>query len=165
MSPRSALVAFALAALVLVAAPAVAEEREGWSYRLAHEVMSPFCPGQKLAECPSPNASALREWIIDQERAGVSKAEVERQLLARWGDQLLQAPRAEGFGLFAYAVPIGAMLAGGVLVALALGGRRDEDTAEVDAPAVPEPVRATAAPSGPVDDDDLARIIDEAIAE
>ena len=74
--------------------------------------MSPYCPGRSLVECPSPQATELRLWIQAQERAGVSRESVEARLLQQFGDQLRQAPRAEGFGLWAYLVPAGALLAG-----------------------------------------------------
>jgi len=108
---------------VLFAMPAVAEE-EGWGYELANELMSPFCPGRALAECPSPSADQLRVWILDQERAGVPRAEVEAELYERWGDALRQTPRAEGVGLVAYAVPAVVVLVGGGLLWLFLGRRR-----------------------------------------
>ena len=78
--------------------------------------MSPYCPGRSLVECPSQAATELRLWIQAQERAGAPRAEVEAVLFERFGDQLRHAPRAEGFGLWAYLVPAGALLAGGALV-------------------------------------------------
>jgi cytochrome c-type biogenesis protein CcmH/NrfF len=116
----------ALLALALVAAtasPAAAEQ--GWGYELANELMSPYCPGRALAECPSPQAGELRQWILDQESAGVPRAQVEAQLFQRWGDQLRQAPRATGVGLVAYLIPIFVLIAGGGLVALFLRRQRE----------------------------------------
>jgi len=152
---RGALLAAVLLGLGL---PAAAQDREGWSYQLAHDLMSPFCPGLSLSDCPSPNAAALRAWIIDQEKAGVSKAEVERQLMARWGDQLLQAPRPEGVGLVAYGIPIAATVLGAGLVAFVLRRRRAEAP---DGPAAAAPAASTP----PADDDELARVIDAAIGD
>ncbi len=142
------------------AGSANAQEPAGWSYQLAHDIMSPFCPGLSLSDCPSPNAGALREWIIEQEAAGVSKAEVESQLLARWGDQLLQAPRPEGLGLLAYAIPIGATLLGAGLVAVVILRRRDPPAAEL-APSSPAPSPAVL--TAGTADDDLGRVIDSEI--
>lgn len=117
---------FALLAACLGAAPAVAApelaatEPAGWSYDLANEMMSPFCPGRTLAECPSGSADSLRAWILMQEASGRSRASVEEELLERYGDQILAAPRAEGFGIAAYAVPVVAFLLGGALVVFVL---------------------------------------------
>mgnify|MGYP001813744597 FL=1 len=71
-----------------------AEEKSGWGYQLSKEVMSPYCPGRALSDCPSPQAGELREWIVEQENAGVSRSEVEQELFRVFGDQILQAPRA-----------------------------------------------------------------------
>ena len=78
--------------------------------------MSPFCPGRSIADCPSPQAQTLRMWLIVQEAAGRSRAEVEAELVARYGESMLGAPRAQGFGLTAYAIPAAVVAVGaGVL--------------------------------------------------
>jgi cytochrome c-type biogenesis protein CcmH/NrfF len=100
-----------LVALVLLAA-GLARADERWSERLERELMSPYCPGRSLVECPSPQATELRLWIQAQERAGVPRESVEARLFQQFGDQLRHGPRAEGFGLWAYLVPAGALLAG-----------------------------------------------------
>ena len=53
---------------------ACAEPARGWAYDLMNELMSPYCPGRSLIECPSPDATELRLWIQGQEAAGVSRA-------------------------------------------------------------------------------------------
>ena len=114
---RPALWAAAAAlAFFLAAQSAPAQESEGWAYDLANQIMSPYCPGRTLAECPSPQADTLRMWLIVQEAAGRDRAEVEAELIERFGDTILAAPRPEGFGLAAYLVPVLVFLAGGVLV-------------------------------------------------
>ena len=127
-----------------------ADERSGWGYRLSKEIMSPYCPGRSLSDCPSPQAGELREWIVEQENAGVSRDEVEEELLRVFGDQLLQAPRAEGMGLVAYLIPAAAFAAGGVLVALFLRRQRPEDGGSESA----------SAPGAPLDPD-LERLVEE----
>lgn len=89
-------------------------DRSGWAYRLPQELMSPYCPGRALSECPSPQADELRLWILGQEEEGFTRSEVEEVLFQRFGDQLLQAPRVEGVGLIAYLVPALIILFGGV---------------------------------------------------
>lgn len=157
MSMRWIAYAVLLAALLTVSAmPMAAEEESGWSYQLAHDIMSPFCPGLTLAECPSPDAGALREWIIEQERAGVSQAAVEDLLFERFGDGLLQAPRAEGVGLFAYAIPGVGLLLGGVIVARVVRRRGAGEQSE----AVPA---ASPGPAATRTESDLEREIDAEI--
>jgi len=115
---RRALEPLALAAclaLLAAAAPAGAEA-EPWAYQVWRESMSPYCPGRTLADCPSPQADTLRLWIQLQEVAGRSREDVEAELVERYGDAILAAPRARGLGLAAYALPGVAFVAGGVLL-------------------------------------------------
>jgi cytochrome c-type biogenesis protein CcmH/NrfF len=113
-------------ALALLALSAAARAEAGWSYELWNELMSPFCPGRTLSDCPSGEAERLRAWIVSQEEAGRDVDEVRRELFERFGDGIRQAPAPTGVGLAAYAIPIAAFLAGGSLVGLFLRrqGRR-----------------------------------------
>ena len=112
------------------AVPATPAAEESYGYALARELMSPFCPGRALSDCPSPDAATLRAWILVQEAAGRSREDVEAELLERYGEQLLAAPRARGFGLTAYALPVGAFVGGGAFVALFLRRRTRHDRAD-----------------------------------
>jgi cytochrome c-type biogenesis protein CcmH/NrfF len=145
------------AAFLLTATSARAKEPEGWAYYLANQIMSPYCPGRTLAECPSPQADTLRMWLIVQEAAGRDRAEVEAELSERFGDVILAAPRPEGFGLAAYLVPMLVFLAGGVLVGVVL--RRFTRVRPLPAAGI--------APSQPLDpelDPELERQVDEELA-
>jgi cytochrome c-type biogenesis protein CcmH/NrfF len=154
---KSTLMAGAVIALALAsAAPAwaqAAEEPEGWAYRYFGEVMSPFCPGRTLAACTSGQAESLRMWIMVQEAAGRSRADVHSELLERHGDVILSAPRARGFGVTAYAIPAAIFLAGGLLVVVFLR-RQTRASAE----------RAAEAPPAEPLDPEIERIIDEELA-
>ena len=145
------LLAACLAALALAVTPSVAEE--GWAYDLADEMMSPFCPGRTLAECPSGQAETLRMWLLVQEASGRSREEVEAELLERYGDVILAAPRAEGVGIAAYALPVLAFLAGGVLVFAFL--RRQTRAAAAESAAEPGPAAL---------DPELERMVDEELS-
>jgi len=129
------------------AAPAA--EAPAWAYDMAHELMSPFCPGRALAECPSPQADELRVWILAQARAGATREEVEAQLLGAFGDKIRQAPRPEGVGLVAYVVPALLVVGGALLLWLFL---RRQAGAPPPAPSTVDPVAR---------DPDLERRLDE----
>jgi cytochrome c-type biogenesis protein CcmH/NrfF len=148
--------ALALALAWTAAAPAAAEpageQASSWAYEAAAELMSPFCPGRTLADCPSPNAESLRLWLIVQAAAGRSREEVEAELYERYGDIMRPAPKAEGMGLAAYLIPIAVFGAGGLLVAWFL--RRNT---------APAPVAAAASGPAPLDPE-IERLIDEDIA-
>jgi cytochrome c-type biogenesis protein CcmH/NrfF len=160
VNPIIRVLGITLALCVVLATPSVAEPNsavakvpEGWAYELPNYLMSPFCPGKTLSDCTSPQAASLRMWMIVQEAAGRTRADVEAELLERYGDVLRPAPKPEGFGVTAYAFPIGAFLAGGVLVAVFL--RR-----QTRRPQAPPPAAVSAAALDP----ELERIIDEELA-
>jgi hypothetical protein len=103
MSAPARIVCAALFALAVLVASASAEApaanpgdtAPAWAYDLPNDLMSPFCPGRSLADCPSPDAASLRMWILVQAVAGRTRADVERSSRAlRRGDPL----RAEGRG-------------------------------------------------------------------
>ncbi len=111
--------ACALAALLVTFVPALsarADDAPSWPYDLASDLMSPFCPGRTLADCPSPQAASLKAWIVVQAAAGRTREDVEEELYARYGDVIRSAPKNEGFGVTAYLIPIGVFFAGGGLV-------------------------------------------------
>ena len=118
-----ALCAFVCALPVAAAEPAAAPAATAadaaatrWAYQLAQDLMSPFCPGRSLADCPSPDAASLRMWILVQGAAGRTRADVEEELYARYGEVIRARPKVEGFGAGAYLIPIGVFAAGGGLV-------------------------------------------------
>jgi cytochrome c-type biogenesis protein CcmH len=145
----SALVLLLLGVAWALPAPG-ADERSGWSYQLPKEVMSPYCPGRALSDCPSPQAADLREWIVEQEKAGVSRSEVEQELFRAFGDQILQAPRAEGMGIMAYLIPALVFAAGGALVVFFLRRQRLSTVGGESAP-----------PPDAPRDPDLERLVEE----
>jgi len=164
---RRALV-FVACAVALQAAPPVAGTAvaEGWAYSLAGELLSPYCPGRTLADCPSQDAQTLRVWLITQEAAGRSQADVESELVDRFGEEILGAPPARGFGLMAYVVPFVAFGLGGIVVVVFLrrqvarapeprGG--PESRGEPESRAAPE---SRAVPERPLDPE-LERIVEE----
>ncbi|HEY8493844.1 MAG TPA: cytochrome c-type biogenesis protein CcmH [Myxococcota bacterium] len=109
-------VAALLGALLGGGAPEARAAERPYAIELYNGLMSPYCPGRTLMDCPSEQAAALRQWIAEQERAGRSREEVEEQLYREYGDVILQAPRAEGFGLAAYVFPVIAFFLGGAIV-------------------------------------------------
>jgi len=111
---------FAVGLALPASAEDVGESTPRWATEVTRELMSPFCPGVTIAECPSSQAKSLAAWIVVQADEGRSEEEVMAQLYDRYGDQVRAAPRAEGFGLAAYAVPIAVFLLGGAGVGVFL---------------------------------------------
>ncbi|HEY8156285.1 MAG TPA: cytochrome c-type biogenesis protein CcmH [Myxococcota bacterium] len=148
-----ALAALGLGLALLGGAASAAQAAEGWAYEMANEMMSPFCPGRSIADCPSPQAQTLRMWLIVQESAGRPRAEVEAELVSRYGESILGAPPAKGIGLTAYLIPVAVVAAGAALLTWFL--RRQTRAA-------PIPKLAGA---GAALDPELERLVDEKLAE
>lgn len=157
------IVASLLASMICAGAASAIEGAPPWSYAMAHELMSPYCPGRTLAECPSPQAMELRFWILSQAAAGATEAEVNAMLTQRFGDVLLASPRAEGWGLSAYVIPIAFFLLGGPVVVLII--RRLTTGSAAAAGLSAEPVYATATATPTTIDADLERQLESELGE
>jgi cytochrome c-type biogenesis protein CcmH/NrfF len=101
--------------LVLLAAPAAAAP-EDVANDISLEIMSPFCDGVTLHDCPSQEAQALRARIQEWAGRGHSKGEIINRLEREFGPGILGAPKAEGSGFLAWLPPL-AVLAAGVATA------------------------------------------------
>lgn len=100
------------------------ERADAGARQIYQEVMSPYCPGLLLANCPSAPAERLRQQIHSAIVAGVSTDAVRAQLIERFGDRVLAAPVARGFGLAAWLTPALFVAAGGVVAVVWLRRRR-----------------------------------------
>ena len=123
---QSTLLAAALALVVASAAGtagrAVAADEESGreigrrAYALSRDLMSPYCPGRTLADCPSPDAAAVRQEIRSRMRSGESAERVRADLELRFGDAVSGVPRSA----IGWLIPALLVAGGGVLVVVAL---------------------------------------------
>lgn len=120
-------------------------------------VLSPFCPGLLLSNCPSPAADSLRTAIAERVERGDTRAEIEAELYATYGESIRGAPKAEGFGLVAWLAPAVALLVGGVWIALWLRGASSRRSRRVAATPAPAPVLVSAGAEA-ARADELARL-------
>ena len=117
MKRAAALLALAVS---LLASPAFAAP-EDVANEVAQEVMSPYCPGVTLHDCPSSSAQEMREEITAWARAGMSKDEIMGRLEDEFGSSIRAVPRGGG-GVFAWLLPaLG--LAGGAAAAVVFARR------------------------------------------
>jgi cytochrome c-type biogenesis protein CcmH/NrfF len=128
-------IAFVAAVIVMGAAPALAAP-EDVANEVSAEVMSPFCDGVTLHDCPSQAALDLRDQIQTWAEDGWSKSRIIDELEDRFGPGIHATPQdSEGVG--AWALPVGALLAGIALLAWLAPRwtkrRRDEEPPPVDA--------------------------------
>ncbi|MGH2974524.1 MAG: cytochrome c-type biogenesis protein [Solirubrobacterales bacterium] len=121
------LAAFAALALSLIAAAAVAAMPAPSSApqttvtAIEAEVMCPIC-GTLLELAESPQAKREKVFIAKLVAEGKAKAEIKDALVAQYGPSVLALPKAKGFDLSAYLVPVLALIV--AIVALAFSVAR-----------------------------------------
>jgi len=91
--------------------------------RLLGTIMSPFCPGLTLANCPSASAETLRVSIRGRLATGESPDSIMESLVAAFGERVRGAPRARGLGLALWALPVVGLGAGAIGLAWWLRNR------------------------------------------
>jgi cytochrome c-type biogenesis protein CcmH/NrfF len=101
-------------ALLLLASPAAAGP-EDVANDIASKVMSPFCPGVTLHDCPSAEAQDLRDRIERWARQGLSEDQILDSLEADYGVAIRSTPPAGDGGWLAWALPGTALVVGLVL--------------------------------------------------
>lgn len=130
-----------LTALVLVPA-AAASERQPTLGELEGEVICPTCH-VTLDQSDSPIAQRMKVFISARIRAGDTKSEIERRLVAQFGPAVLAQPSKHGFDLVAWLLPFVALLGGGAVLGFAAWrwSRARSPDAESAAPLDPELAR------------------------
>jgi len=74
--------------------------------------MSPYCPGANLRDCTSGKAAVLREEIKGWVAAGWTEKAITDELVSRYGETILSAPRFKGFNVLVWIFPIVAVVIG-----------------------------------------------------
>jgi cytochrome c-type biogenesis protein CcmH len=106
MRRRAFLVLALVVAVAAGAAPAAqTPDLDAQAQRIFTSVMSPYCPGLLLADCPSPAAFDLRREIRARLEAGESAADIEQSLYVKFGDAIRAVPEPGGWGLILWAAP------------------------------------------------------------
>jgi cytochrome c-type biogenesis protein CcmH len=81
---------------------------------IENDVMCVSCR-EPLAVAQSPQAFAERAYVRSLIAQGLTKPQIERELVAQYGPAVLGKPPASGFNLTVYVLPP-ALLAGGLIV-------------------------------------------------
>jgi cytochrome c-type biogenesis protein CcmH len=119
---------------------------------IENDVMCPSCR-EPLAVAESPQAEAERNYIRGLIAQGLTKPQIERQLVAQYGPQVLGKPPANGFNLTVYILPPAIVLLGvGVLTFTLPRWRRRARAAKASSPAANAPP-ATDADAKRLDED------------
>lgn len=123
-----------IAAMVLAAPAAAAPAPQTTVNAIEAEVMCPIC-GTLLELAESPQAKREKVFVAKLVAEGKSKAEVKDALVAQYGPSVLALPKASGFDLSAYLVPILALAIAVVVLVFSVlrwrrSGRASEPSAE-----------------------------------
>ena len=80
------------------------------------QILSPFCTGRSLNDCPSSQAHDLKEEIKNELKNGVSEESILESVFSKYGEKYRAVPKAEGFGLVAWVGPLVFFILGAILV-------------------------------------------------
>lgn len=123
MSRAAALAALVLGLLALV--PPAGAAPQTTVNEIEGEVMCPIC-GTLLELSESPQARREKVYVARLVAAGESKAEIKDDLVAQYGPAVLALPKASGFDLTAYLVPVLAILVAAIALTFSvIRWRRD----------------------------------------
>lgn len=134
----SACAAVLVAALAVTVGPAAAVPPRVSLPDLESEVMCVLCK-IPLSVADAPEADAERRFISTLIARGETKDQIKRALVAQYGEAVLSAPKAKGFGLAAYLVPLLAILAAAGSLAF-LWPRWRRNSRQREAPLTPQPL-------------------------
>ena len=84
---------------------------------VSSKLRCPVCQGLSLQDSPSELSQEMKSVVREQIAAGKSNDEVLQYFVGKYGEWILLQPKATGFNLAVYALPM-LMLAGGALVVI-----------------------------------------------
>ncbi|MCS6622988.1 cytochrome c-type biogenesis protein CcmH [Roseibacterium beibuensis] len=129
----------AVAALGLIAGPAVAQEpppapdrplpdaaQEARAQALFDDIRCVVCQHEAIADSPAVIAADMRQLVREQVAAGRTDAEIEQDLVRRYGDFVLFKPPVRLGTWLLWFGPVGLMAAVLALLLLRARGRRVE---------------------------------------
>jgi len=106
--------AFVLA--VALAAPQLDAALEQQARRIETEVIAPCCWSQQVSVHQSPAAEEMRVRIRAMLQEGQSEPEILDAFVAEYGERILAVPRARGYTLSLYVLPVVLLVASALLL-------------------------------------------------
>ena len=83
---------------------------------VASELRCPVCQGESIQDSPSALAQEMRTIVREQLAAGKSPDDVKRYFTDKYGEWILLRPRAVGWNVLVYVLPVIALLVGAAVV-------------------------------------------------
>ncbi|HEY6549980.1 MAG TPA: cytochrome c-type biogenesis protein CcmH [Solirubrobacterales bacterium] len=139
MKRIAALAVLTVGLLALAASAVASPARQTTVHDIEDEVMCPIC-GTLLELADSPQAKREKVYVAKLVAAGKTKAEIKDALVAQYGRSVLALPKASGFDLSAYLVPILAIVIAVIVLAFSVSRwRRDGRRSSKKEDAAPAP--------------------------
>jgi cytochrome c-type biogenesis protein CcmH/NrfF len=91
-------------------------ENELSAQKIFEFTMSPFCPGRSLKDCPSSQATELKNQIRQEIRAGKSEDEIFNELSLKYGESIRAVPDSRGVGVLAWIAPFAFLFFGALIL-------------------------------------------------
>lgn len=117
-----ALRSLAFVVLLLAAPPALAQATsdslrlEALTREVAAQLRCPVCQGNSIGDSPSELAQEMKGVVREQLASGKSPEEVKGYFVAKYGEWVLLEPKASGFNLVVYLLPLLGVLVGGFVI-------------------------------------------------
>ncbi|MCC6773933.1 MAG: cytochrome c-type biogenesis protein CcmH [Gemmatimonadaceae bacterium] len=83
---------------------------------VASQLRCPVCQGNSIQDSPSELAQEMKGVVRDQLAAGKTPDEVRQYFVDKYGEWILLEPKASGFNLVVYLLPLVGVLVGGVII-------------------------------------------------
>lgn len=83
---------------------------------VASELRCPVCQGNSIQDSPSELAQEMKGVVRDQLASGKSPDEVKAYFIAKYGEWILLEPKASGFNLVVYLLPLVLVGVGGFVI-------------------------------------------------
>jgi cytochrome c-type biogenesis protein CcmH len=93
---------------------------EARTAEVAAQLRCPVCQGLSIQDSPSELSQQMRSVVKDQLREGKSPEEVKAYFVSKYGEWILLEPKAKGFNMLVYALPILLVLGGLAVIAAAV---------------------------------------------
>ncbi|HVT38171.1 MAG TPA: cytochrome c-type biogenesis protein [Gemmatimonadaceae bacterium] len=83
---------------------------------VARQLRCPVCQGLSIQDSPSELAQQMRDLVKERLRQGQSPEQVTAYFVGRYGEWILLEPKASGFNVLVYALPVLIVVGGGLLI-------------------------------------------------
>ncbi len=112
MSPATVTLMLALAAGALWGQ----EAKDPLQQELEYMIMAPCCYGAPVGDHDSDAAKQVKAQIVQLLAEGKTRDEILDMYVAIYGERILAQPRAQGFNVLAYVIPLLILVIGGLVV-------------------------------------------------